>query len=257
LAALRRLFTTRRAIALAAAIVVIAIGLFLRSTWIEKRLLQANSNLIPGDPVLLAFAIRHGASVFASRCAACHGNDGRGDSQTGTPNLSDLDWLYGEGRPDQIEQIITYGIRAHNSKTWNLAEMPAFGRAVPSKTNPGLHPLSPAEIRDVVELILSVEKRPADWAARQRGEQIFKGRGGCDDCHGFDAKGDTSIGAPNLSDNIWLTGNGSRATIVRTITHGLNGVCPAWFGRIGPTAIREVSLYVYALSHRRTPQKAE
>jgi cytochrome c oxidase cbb3-type subunit III len=252
MAVLQKNLTLRRSAIFAAGIgIVIAAAFLLRSAWLEDRLLRADPNMIPSNPALFAFAVRHGASVFSDRCSGCHGTNGQGNPDIGAANLKDADWLYGEGRPDQIEKTVTYGVRAYNSKTWNLAVMPAFARDKPSRLNPDLHPLSPRDIRDLVELILSVEKRPYDSDARVRGKEIFRARGGCDDCHGFDAKGDPAIGAPNLTDAIWLRGNGSRGAIYKTIAHGLEGICPAWSGHLSPASIREVALYVYTLSHRR------
>jgi cytochrome c oxidase cbb3-type subunit 3 len=94
-----------------------------------------------------------------------------------------------------------------------------------------------------------LEGRPSDPGARERGAKIFKGPAGCDDCHGTDAQGDAAIGAPNLTDNVWLYGDGSRKAIFRTIGYGLQGVCPAWFGKLSAASIRETSLFVYMLSH--------
>jgi cytochrome c oxidase cbb3-type subunit 3 len=228
----------------------IAAGVFLRSEHAWAGLLRADPGLIPGDPTLMEFALERGAPVFAAHCAACHGANGKGDPVAGVPELTDSDWLYGAGEPGEIERIVSYGIRAHNSKTRDLATMPAFARAAPSAANPGLNPLSPGDIRDVVEFLFYLEKRAADAPAAARGAKIFSGRGGCYDCHGSDGQGDSAVGGPNLADEIWLYGDGSRNAIFNSIAYGRQGMCPGWAGRLSVGEIRAVSLYVYALSHR-------
>jgi cytochrome c oxidase cbb3-type subunit 3 len=223
-------------------------AVFLRSQALQDRLLRADPNAIPGDSTLIAFARPRGASVFAARCANCHGAQGQGDPERGVPDLTDGDWLYGEGSVSDIEQVVDFGIRSHASRTWNLAEMPAFASPVPSKTEK-LAPLSPGDIGDVTEFVFHLSGRPADPAATARGSTIFQERGGCYDCHGRDARGDSSIGAPNLTDRIWLYGDGSRQSIFDSIARGHHGVCPAWSRKLSPAAIREVAVYVYSLSH--------
>ncbi len=235
-------------------VLLVAIGfgggaLALRGETLQARLLRADPAIIPGDPVLMAFARSGGKSVFAARCAVCHGSQGQGDEKRGVPNLADNDWLYGEGDLSEIEQVVNFGIRAHTPRTWNLAEMPAFASPVPSNTEK-LAPLSPGDIADVTEFLLSVEGRPADAKATARGLTIYQERGGCFDCHGRDARGDGSIGAPNLADDIWLYGDGSRQAIADSIARGHRGVCPAWLKKLSPGAVREVAVYVYSLSHR-------
>jgi cytochrome c oxidase cbb3-type subunit 3 len=127
--------------------------------------------------------------------------------------------------------------------------MPAYAHAIPSATEK-IGPLSPDDIRDVVEFLRSTQGLPADPAAVALGSQIYQGRGGCFDCHASDARGDSAIGAPNLTDKIWLYGDGSRQAVFNSIAHGHRGVCPAWITRMRPGPIRETALYVYSLSHR-------
>ncbi len=40
-------------------------------------------------------AARRGSALFATKCAACHGADAKGDRAFGAPNLTDAIWLYG------------------------------------------------------------------------------------------------------------------------------------------------------------------
>jgi len=130
--------------------------------------------------------------------------------------------------------------------------MPAYAHAVPSPGQP-ITPLAPGEITDLVEFLADLQGDSADRDAVTRGARLFDDRGGCYDCHGHDAAGDPAIGAPNLTDRIWLYGDGSREALTRDIADGREGTCPAWIERLSPAKIREVSLFVYSLSH---PKKA-
>ena len=118
-------------------------------------------------------------------CADCHGTGGQGDRVNGAPSLTDDDWLYGTGRISEIEWTITHGIRAADPRTWNLAVMPAYGTPRPSPTE-AIPPLSPDDIRDVIEYLMEIGGHDADANAAARGGQIFHDRGGCYDCHGAD-----------------------------------------------------------------------
>ena len=226
------------------------------------QLLRSDPDLVPYDSALMTFALDRGAPLFAQHCASCHGKDGKGDRSTGTPDLTDNDWLYGSGQPSEIERIAAYGIRSHNSKAWNLALMPAYARPIPSATQPGIPPLMPGDIADVAEFVLSMGYQGAkaeagfDRASLARGAAIFAGRGACYDCHAADGQGDSAIGAPNLTDAIWLYGDGTKDAIMRSIAYGLQGVCPARIETLDAGRIRAVSLYVYALSHPATAADA-
>jgi cytochrome c oxidase cbb3-type subunit 3 len=215
---------------------------------LAARLVGSDPEAIAGDPLLLRAGAARGRGVYAAHCASCHGGEGKGDRALGVPDLTDADWLYGTGRVSDIEKVAIYGIRAHNPRSWNLAVMPAYGQAVPSTTEK-VPPLAPGEIAAVADYILALGGRSADPESVRQGERIYAGKGGCYDCHTNDAKGDAAIGAPNLTDRIWLYGDGGRAAVEYSITHGRQGICPAWSGRLSPLRLREVSLYVYALSH--------
>ncbi len=235
--------------------VAILVGVFLVPEHVvEARLLRVDPDVIAEDPGLNRFAIGHGAPIFHARCASCHGDHGEGDPKWGAPNLTDHDWLYGAGEVSDIERVVDYGIRARNPKSWNLAVMPALATPNPGGEK-GLQPLSPGDIDDVVDFVMQVEHRPHDPAAAARGGAIYAARGACYDCHGADAGGDSAIGAPNLADNIWLYGDGSRAAIFQSIAHGRQGVCPAWIKTLSPAQIREVAIYVHSLSAGRAAAK--
>ena len=224
-----------------------AVGLYRRH--MEARLLRADPGVLATQATLMDFARQPGRDLYSVYCASCHGLDGRGDSARGIPNLSDDDWLYGNGEVADIERVIDYGIRSKQPKSWDLALMPAYARPQPSARDPRLAPLAPGDIRDVVEFLMQQQGRDADRAAARRGAQVYVGRGGCFDCHAPDAKGDATIGAPNLTDSITLYGDGSRAALAMSIAYGRQGVCPAWSKRLSPAGIRELALYVFSLSH--------
>src|SRR6201999_1097904 len=125
-----------------------------------------------------------GASAYSEHCATCHGAQLRGDPVMGVPNLADHDWLYGTGRVGEIERIILYGIRAGNSRGWDLAHMPAFATARPYDLYT-MAPLTPADIHDVATYLLAFHQPQPDTAAGQRGKQIFvhPHKGVCNECH--------------------------------------------------------------------------
>jgi cytochrome c oxidase cbb3-type subunit III len=226
-------------------------AVFLRQSALEGRLLRADPNVLPSNPALMGFAVDRGRALFEVHCAACHGTQGQADPARGIPSLSDTDWLYGTGLVSDIEQVVRYGIRSSHPKTWNLALMPAYATPRPSPRDGAIQPLSPGNIRDLIEFLLSQQGRNADLEAAARGAGLFAGAAGCYDCHASDAKGDSAIGAPNLTDGITLYGDGSRESLTMSISYGRHGMCPAWVGRITPAGIREIALFVYSLSHPR------
>jgi cytochrome c oxidase cbb3-type subunit 3 len=245
-----------RIIVLTAASACLAIAILAQLSALEGRLLRTDPNAIPSDRALMAFAHSRGEGLFEAHCTACHGPAGEGDPGRGIPVLSDGDWLYGAGSVSDIEQVIKFGIRSYHPKAWNLAIMPAYATARPSPRDAKIPPLSPGNIRDLVEFLLQRQGRSADGAAAARGAEIFAHGGGCFDCHAADAKGDSAIGAPNLTDGITLYGDGSREALALSIAYGRHGICPAWTARISPAGIREVALFVYSLSHPRGPAAA-
>jgi cytochrome c oxidase cbb3-type subunit 3 len=224
-------------------------AVLLRDSLLQSRLLRSDPNAIPMNTTLMAFATLRGKPLYTAHCASCHGPRALGDSQRGIPNLTDDDWLYGTGQVTDIEQVIRYGIRSYNPKSWNLAIMPAFATPRPSARESKMPPLSPTDVRDVVEFLVSRQGRSADAAAVARGSAIFSGVGGCYDCHGVDATGDSAIGAPNLTDEITLYGDGSRQSLSMSISYGRAGICPAWVSRLSAAEIRDLALLVYSLSH--------
>jgi len=211
-------------------------------------LMRADPDTVPGDADLAAFAIAYARPVYEQHCASCHGAALQGDRTRGIPALVAHQWLYGGGRVAEIERTILYGIRAGNTKTRHLADMPGFARAVPY---PGyaLDPLEPGDIRDVVEYLINAAGKPAEADAAERGAQIFARKGQCFDCHERDARGDDAIGAPSLVGSEWLYGTGTRQDLYDSIAGGRQGSCPAWSGTLSPVTIRALAVLVYAASH--------
>lgn len=215
--------------------------------------LMAPADSIPRDAGLMRYAIGRGASAYSEHCASCHGAHLEGDPARAVPDLADHDWLYGTGRVSEIEHVILYGIRSGNSRGWDLAHMPAFASPHPYNLY-AVASLSPGEIEDVTTYVLSFQHRQTDTAAVQRGNRIFHdtSKGNCTDCHGSDAKGDSAIGAPDLTDGIWLRGDGSRQTVADSISYGLAGRCPAFTTELSPVTIRALAVYVYSVSAQST-----
>lgn len=246
----------RLLIAVSGAVVLLGAVVFeaqaIHASGLYAGLLRGDPDAIAEQPKFADFAASAARPLFASHCAACHGADMRGDRARGVPSLIDQDWLYGAGRPVEIEKTILYGVRAGDPRTWNLADMPAFGRAAPYRRYK-VTPLTPGDIRDVVEFMRIMERKPADPVMAARGSKVFADTGQCFDCHSADGGGDPAIGGPNLQDDIWLYGDGSRQSLFDTIAHGRAGVCPAWSGRLKPGQIRALAIYIANAARVRRP----
>ena len=187
---------------------------------------------IDKDPQMLALARAKGKTVFGDNCAACHGTGAAGAK--GFPNLNDDDWLWG-GSLEQIQQTLLYGVRSGHPKT-REGQMLAFGKD-------GV--LKPAEIVTVANYVRELAGLPTRQGYDAKaGAKIFAEN--CVACHGDNAKGNPEVGAPNLTDKIWLYGS-DEATLIETITNGRAGVMPAWEGRLDPTTIKAMAVYVHSL----------
>jgi cytochrome c oxidase cbb3-type subunit 3 len=73
----------------------------------------------------------------------------------------------------------------------------------------------------------------------------------CAACHGPEGKGNQVIGAPNLTDKVWLHGWGE-AAIVAMVTQGKTNVMPAQAQRLSPEQIHVLAAYVWGLSQPTT-----
>jgi cytochrome c oxidase cbb3-type subunit III len=187
---------------------------------------------IEKDPGMLALARARGRTVFGDNCAPCHGSGAAGSK--GFPNLNDDDWLWG-GSLDQIAQTIQFGARSGNPKG-HEGQMLAFGKD---------GTLKPDQIVTVANYVRSLSGQPTrpGYDAAQ-GAKIFADN--CAVCHGDSGKGNPELGSKNLTANIWLYG-GDEATLIETITNGRGGVMPAWDGRLDPTTIKIMAVYVHSL----------
>ena len=201
-----------------------------RSVFAEK-LNGASLEDIQGDSELFRFAMAAGKSAFGDNCATCHGSGAQGFK--GYPNLNDDIWIWG-GTYEDILHTLTVGIRANHDDT-RINLMQAYGRD---------ELLTSEEIDDLTEYILSFSERQRDDASTERGKLLYADQ--CASCHGDNAMGDQSQGAPNLTDNEWLYG-GEAEDIVQTIYNGRQGVMPNWNERLSSETIAALAVYVHSL----------
>lgn len=174
---------------------------------------------LANDPQAMAI----GERLFINTCAACHGSDARGSK--GFPNLTDGDWLYG-GKPENIVETIVNGRNGN---------MPPMAAAVGT----------PEDVRNVAHYVLSLSGSPHNSIAAQLGKSKF---GACAACHGADGKGNQAIGAPNLTDKIWLHGWGEEA-IVNIVNNGKMNAMPAHAKWFTPAQTQVLAAYVWGLSN--------
>lgn len=163
-----------------------------------------------------------GERIFVNNCAQCHGSDARGSK--GFPNLTDTDWLYG-GSHETIMESIAKG---------RHGVMPPMAAAVGSAQ----------DVRNVAHYVLSLSGSPHNAIAAQLGKAKF---GACAACHGADGKGNQALGAPNLTDKVWLHGWGEQA-IINIITNGKDNQMPAHGDKLTPAQIRVLAAYVWGFS---------
>jgi cytochrome c oxidase cbb3-type subunit 3 len=171
-----------------------------------------------------ANAMAVGERLFMNNCAQCHGSDARGSK--GFPNLADGDWLHG-GAPDNIIETITKG---------RIGQMPPMAAAVGSAD----------DVKNVANYVLSLSGSPHDSLRAQLGKSKFTA---CAACHGANGKGNTAIGAPNLTDDIWLHGYGEQA-IIAMINNGKTNEMPAQAGKLTAEQIHVLASYVWGLSNK-------
>ncbi|HXD40418.1 MAG TPA: cytochrome-c oxidase, cbb3-type subunit III [Ramlibacter sp.] len=180
---------------------------------------------LAGDPNARAV----GERLFMNNCAQCHGSDARGGK--GFPNLTDGDWLHG-GTPEKIAETITKGRRG---------QMPPMAAAVGT----------PDDVKNVANYVLSLSKSPHDSVRAQLGKAKFAG---CAACHGIDGKGNQAVGAPNLTDDVWLHGWGEQA-IINMVNNGKLNEMPAQAGKLTEAQIHVLTAYVWGLSNKPPPAK--
>ncbi|MEQ6250009.1 cytochrome-c oxidase, cbb3-type subunit III [Sulfitobacter sp. HNIBRBA3233] len=185
--------------------------------------------LAPADD-LHRYAVARGASVFRAQCSQCHGSGAAGAK--GYPNLLDDAWLWG-GDVESIAYTINHGIRNETDPDARWSEMPAFAEI-----------LEDGEIDAVVEYVVSLSSQEYDAQLAEAGSAVFADN--CAACHGDSAEGNRDLGAPALSDAIWLYG-GDRETLKTTVRYARFGVMPAWGQRLSDADVNAVSVYVHSL----------
>jgi cytochrome c oxidase cbb3-type subunit 3 len=231
-------------IALILAVLIVAgsvIHHHLHQQQLRSRLLTADGARVMQDRELTAFAISWARPLYAAHCASCHGADMRGNRIKGGPNLLDKSWLFGDGSVFEIERTVLYGVRSEQSKSHNVTDMPAFGLT---------GRLSDAEIRNLVQYLLQLEGQPHQTAAASEGRIIYfdVAKANCADCHGETAQGNSDYGAPDLTTDMWRTGDDAQV-FFQAIYFGQHRIMPGWIGRLSLGQIRALALYVYARSH--------
>ena len=171
-----------------------------------------------GDPQARAI----GERLFLNNCAQCHGSDGRGGK--GFPNLTDTDWLYGNA-PEAIVETLAKG---------RNGVMPPMAAAVGS----------PQEVEQLAQYVLSLSGAATDPVKAELGKGRFAA---CAACHGPQGQGNTALGAPNLTDTVWLHGGGLQS-VIAMINQGKNNMMPAWSGKLTDGQIHVLAAYVLGLS---------
>jgi cytochrome c oxidase cbb3-type subunit 3 len=161
-------------------------------------------------------------NLFQQNCAQCHGSDGGG--ARGFPNLANAEWQWGSD-PDSVVTSIAAG---------RMAAMPPWAEV-----------LGEQGVDEVVAYVQKLSSQPADAALATAGEARFQML--CAACHGMDGKGNAVLGAPNLTDDVWLYG-GEAAAIKQTIVAGRNGQMPAFSDKLGEQRVKLLAAYVTKLA---------
>jgi cytochrome c oxidase cbb3-type subunit 3 len=172
-------------------------------------------------------ALRVGERLFVNNCAQCHGSDARGSKSF--PDLTDGDWLHG-GTSEAIVHTISKG---------RVGVMPPMGAAVGSSE----------DVRNLANYVLSLSGSPHNDLQAQLGRAKFAA---CAACHGAKGEGNTALGAPNLTDKVWLHGWGEEA-VTAIVQQGKTNVMPAHADKLTPSQVRVLAGYVMGQSQRRTP----
>ncbi len=187
---------------------------------IYKKYLAMDIKEVAADPAARAM----GQRLFLNNCAQCHGSDARGSK--GFPNLTDSDWLWG-GAPEQIKLSIIAG---------RQGMMPPMAAALGT----------PDDVHNMAQYVLSLSGAAHEQAKAVQAKDKFMV---CAACHGADAKGNPALGAPNLTDKIWLYG-GSAKTIAETINLGRQNQMPAFGDFLGEAKAHVLAAYVWSLSNQ-------
>ncbi len=198
---------------------------------ILARIAEAPLEDILADSEMARFASAGGDSAFKVNCSQCHGTGASG--APGYPNLNDDSWIWG-GTIDDIYHTIAHGVRSPTDADTRFGDMPNFG-------TDGL--LDRASIREVSAYVASLSGLEGG-VETEEGAQIFMDN--CSGCHGEDARGMVELGAPDLTDALWLY-EGSLASIEAQVTHARHGVMPAWSEKLDDVTIKQLAVYVHGL----------
>jgi cytochrome c oxidase cbb3-type subunit 3 len=183
------------------------------------------------DDSLTRFARAGGQSLYKVYCSQCHGTGAAGSA--GYPNLNDDEWVWG-GTIEQINATIQHGARSPTDADTHYNLMPNFGA----------DGILGAEDVDRVAREVAAFSGIEGGEASPEGKQLFADN--CASCHGESGAGLVDVGGPSLNDQIWLYG-GTLEAIAAQISQPRHGVMPAWGGRLGDTAVKQLAVYVHGL----------
>jgi len=203
-----------------------------QAVW-RERIAAADLEDIQSDPELLQFAMAAGKANWAVNCSQCHGSGAAGNVG-GYPNLNDDAWIWG-GDLENIYLTIAHGVRNEVDDDARYSMMPNYGVD---------ELLTREEIAQVTQYVISLGGREHDAAMAEAGYEIYDAN--CYACHGENGMGGPEVGAPRLSDNVWLYG-GSAEAIEAQIWQPQHGVMPPWIGKLGETQVKELAVYVHSL----------
>lgn len=197
---------------------------------ISAQLAAADLNTLSENEELMRFATSAGAAVFRTNCSTCHGSGAAGAK--GYPNLLDDDWLWG-GDFESISYTVRHGIRNEDDWDARYSEMTAYDEILTNE-----------EIDAVVQHVRAISNQEHDATLAEAGATVFYDN--CAACHGDEGTGSRDLGAPNLTDAIWLYG-GDTDTLEETVRYARFGVMPSWGTRLTEAQIQAVTAYVHQL----------
>ncbi|MEO1198145.1 MAG: cytochrome-c oxidase, cbb3-type subunit III [Pseudomonadota bacterium] len=193
-------------------------------------IVEATLDEVQADPDLLQFAMASGRAAFGDNCSACHGTGATGF--VGYPNLNDDDWLWG-GTLEDIQYTIAHGIRNAQDPAARIGDMPAFPQ------------LSRGDVSAVSQYVRSLSGLETEEGSDlEAGAEIYAAN--CAACHMPDGTGFQALGAPNLTDGIWLYGDSAEA-IAEGVLNGRGAEMPAFGGRLDEATVKSLAVYVHSL----------